>query len=228
MKAGKRARLYPLLWSGASLIIGIWVIAGCSMMKRDGASKEGQASATKGDPQAKGDPNSGVEKGRELFDTAGCMACHKINGKGGDVGPDLSDEGSKGKPRQWLTTQIRDPKANAPGSIMPAFDNLSKEKVSDMVDYLMSLKGKKGAESQAPAKGEKTATAVQTGETGLKISLSEAGEMWGEVCGQCHNLRAPSEFSDSQWTVAVDQMRLLVPLTGEEQRDILEFLKASN
>ena len=60
------------------------------------------------------------------------------------------------------------------------------------------------------------------------VSLSMAGEKWSNICGRCHNLRPPSEYSDAQWTAAVDQMRLLVPLTGQEHRDILEFLKANN
>jgi mono/diheme cytochrome c family protein len=227
MKAVIRTRLHLLLWSVISVMIAMSVVAGCSMMKRDGASKEAQAPASRGDPKAKGDPNSGVERGRELFNTVGCMACHKVNGKGGDVGPDLSDEGDKGRSRQWLITQIRDPKANDPQTIMPAYDNLSSEKVSDIVDYLMSLSARKKSESQGPEKAEK-AGAEQTAQGGERISLGEAGEKWSEVCGRCHNLRAPSEYSDAQWTVAMDQMRLLVPLTGEEQSEILEFLKASN
>ncbi len=53
-------------------------------------------------------------------------------------------------------------------------------------------------------------------------------ELWSDTCGHCHNLRSPSGFSPAQWEVAVYDMRVRAHLTGEEQRKILEFLKAAS
>lgn len=217
-----------VLWMGLSITMFVlFFYAGCST---NGSGEQGLNSAN--DPKSKDtDPstvNSGAQRGRELFDTIGCMGCHMVNGNGGRVGPDLSNEADKGRSRQWLTTQIRNPRSNDPESIMPAFNNLSKEKVNDLVDYLMTLSKDKSSQNKMRAESNKTARSKDGASGSENTSLTRAGEEWSSICGRCHNLRPPSEYSDAQWTAAVDQMRLLVPLTGQEQRDVLEFLKANN
>ena len=156
------------------------------------------------------------------------MGCHTVNGNGGTVGPNLSDEADRGRSRQWLATQIRDPRANDPDTLMPSYDNLSKDKVSDLVDYLMTLSGKDSSKDKMPGKIEKTVKRIDADSGSENISLSKAGERWSDICGRCHNLRSPSEYSDAQWTVAMDHMRLIVPLTTQEHREVLKFLKADN
>lgn len=53
-------------------------------------------------------------------------------------------------------------------------------------------------------------------------------QLWSENCSRCHNIRPPEYYSDAQWDIVVHHMRLRANLTGEEQRKIAEFLKASN
>jgi mono/diheme cytochrome c family protein len=184
-----------------------------------------------GDPVAAGDPSppsTGAQQGRQLFQTAGCAGCHTVNGQGGKVGPDLSNEGNAGRSPAWLTAQIRDPKSHNPQTIMPAFDKLSDQQVNDLVDYLKSLqegRARAGPTAAAPVRG---ATAEPTAPAGAASLVTTGGQMWSQTCGQCHNLRPPSEYSDAQWAVAIDHMRVRVPLTGQEQRNILAFLQASN
>jgi mono/diheme cytochrome c family protein len=182
-----------------------------------------------GDPSAGSDPPSlsaGAGRGRQLFQTAGCLGCHMVHGRGGRVGPDLSNEGNAGHSRQWLQTQVRNPRSHDPQTMMPAFDNLSDQQVKDLVDYLESLKtapAERGGEAPSPRPQAGVAASAET--TSL---VTTGGKLWGRTCGQCHNLRPPSEYSDAQWAVAVHHMRARVPLTGEEQRDIVAFLQASN
>ncbi len=95
-----------------------------------------------------------LSKGSELFLSHGCSGCHSINNAGGTVGPDLSNEGKKGRDRKWLTDQIRNPKSHFPGSVMPAFTTLSDEEVNGLVDYLMSLNGSGGSRSVTSEAGE--------------------------------------------------------------------------
>ena len=104
---------------------------------------------------------------------------------------------------------------------MPAFNNLSSEQNNDMVDYLMSLSGKKSSDTNMH-------DVTNASARNMAVSLSTAGQKWSDICGQCHNLRSPSEYSDAQWQVAVHHMRVRVPLTGEDQRMILKFLQESN
>jgi mono/diheme cytochrome c family protein len=213
------------LWSGIFLLILILLVIGCSEPKEGGTVAANPSLNSWPDPKPGGDPRvsqTGVRRGRELFDSVGCMGCHMVNGKGGAVGPDLSDEVGRGRSRQWLTTQIRNPKENDPQTIMPAFNNLSDEKINDLVDYLMTLTGKKDSRGRMQDGDRKVVVGS------ANVSLSQAGEKWSDMCGRCHNLRSPSEYSDAQWTVVLDHMRLLVPLTSQEQYEILAFLKASN
>jgi len=80
-----------------------------------------------------------AKKGKELVNGHGCLRCHKIDGQGGSIGPDLSAEGDKGRSRDWLATQIRNPRAHNPQTIMPAFGALPDAKINNLVDYLLSL-----------------------------------------------------------------------------------------
>lgn len=51
---------------------------------------------------------------------------------------------------------------------------------------------------------------------------------WSQNCGRCHELRDPSEFRDDLWPPIVTHMRIRAGLTGQQQRDIVAFLQASN
>jgi cytochrome c5 len=53
-------------------------------------------------------------------------------------------------------------------------------------------------------------------------------QLWSENCNRCHNSRQPETFSDAQWDVVVHHMRLRANLTGDEAREIVKFLQASN
>lgn len=59
------------------------------------------------------------------------------------------------------------------------------------------------------------------------VGLSGA-TIWAQNCGRCHNSRSPAEYSDGQWDVILMHMRIQANLTGEQQRKVAEFLKASN
>jgi cytochrome c553 len=55
-----------------------------------------------------------------------------------------------------------------------------------------------------------------------------AAQLWAQTCMQCHNNRSPDSYSDAEWDVAMQHMRLRANLTPEEQRRIVEFLKSAN
>ena len=64
---------------------------------------------------------------------------------------------------------------------------------------------------------------------GGKTTAEKGGaELWAQTCSHCHNLRSPSSYGPAQWEVAVYDMRVRAHLTGEEQRKILDFLKAAS
>ncbi len=68
-----------------------------------------------------------------------CFDCHRINGRGGPMGPDLSWEGSAVQ-RQWLAEFLKNPRALRPAlnRRMPKF-NLNDEQISMLTDYMMTV-----------------------------------------------------------------------------------------
>jgi ubiquinol-cytochrome c reductase cytochrome b subunit len=93
----------------------------------------------------------GAQRGAQLFNSLGCIGCHKVHGQGGIIGPDLSSGVLKGKSRQWLTVQIRNPKKHDPNTIMPAFSSATTQQVSDVVDFLLTLEPAKASGGLAPS-----------------------------------------------------------------------------
>ena len=89
--------------------------------------------------------------GPSLFSSEGCIACHTINGNGGQVGPNLSHVGSQ-RSLSWIKTQIVNPGAHfASGStvaingksymaIMPNHKGMPASKLNTIAQYLESLK----------------------------------------------------------------------------------------
>lgn len=59
-------------------------------------------------------------------------------------------------------------------------------------------------------------------------NFSNGSKVWAQNCNRCHNMRGPKELRDDQWTSTSYHMRLRAGLTGQETRDVITFLQASN
>lgn len=59
-------------------------------------------------------------------------------------------------------------------------------------------------------------------------SAARGAKSWSENCTRCHEIRDPMEFRDDLWKPILTHMRVRAGLTGQQQRDILAFLQASN
>jgi mono/diheme cytochrome c family protein len=75
--------------------------------------------------------NKSKDAGATLFHEKGCEHCHGANGRGGDLGPDLSTVGKRLN-KQQIEHQIHNG-----GAAMPAFgDVLQPDEIKDLVDFL--------------------------------------------------------------------------------------------
>lgn len=89
-----------------------------------------------------------VERGRQLFLDQGCTGCHAINGvaPGGNLGPNLTREGRRGRSDEWQLRHLVDPLSVYVGGEgeaswpMPAYDKLSAQELRALVAFLQSLK----------------------------------------------------------------------------------------
>jgi menaquinol-cytochrome c reductase cytochrome b/c subunit len=73
------------------------------------------------------------EAGKLVAAQTGCLACHKFEENGNDLGPELTEIGAK-LPREAIVRSLE----AGPG-IMPAFDSLPPKKLNDLADFLASL-----------------------------------------------------------------------------------------
>ncbi len=75
--------------------------------------------------------------GRELYKEYECSECHKISGSGENLGPDLTNIGSKRNP-EWLFKFLKTPELVNPETEMPDF-GLTDEETKALTIYMMSL-----------------------------------------------------------------------------------------
>ena len=71
-------------------------------------------------------------------------------------------------------------------------------------------------------------TTVQAADFPEAGNFSDGSKVWADNCNRCHNMRGPKELRDDQWISTAYHMRLRAGLTGQETRDVITFLQASN
>jgi mono/diheme cytochrome c family protein len=77
-----------------------------------------------------------AEQGALLFAQSGCLSCHQFLGNGGTVGPELTEEGTRGRGVQWQIEHLMDPQSKTPGSSMPAFTDFTDEQYRALAAFL--------------------------------------------------------------------------------------------
>ena len=135
-------------------------------------------------PAGAGDP----DRGRSVVAQRRCATCHRIDGRGGDVGPDLALAGSKLAPA-WLWNLLTDTLRMRPHTRMPGF-RLTADEAADVVAL--------AANDWLPDSGEAPWHAM---EKPPNPALAPAGRrLFAELgCGGCHRvagqLLAPAAIS---------------------------------
>jgi mono/diheme cytochrome c family protein len=78
-------------------------------------------------------------KAGQLMADMNCFSCHAINGRGGDMAPDLTWEGSSVQ-RKWLVSFLKNPNTLRPALIrrMPRF-NMTGQEAETLADYIMTV-----------------------------------------------------------------------------------------
>jgi cytochrome c1 len=78
-------------------------------------------------------------KAGHLITDLRCFSCHRFNGRGGDLAPDLSWEGSSVQ-RSWLVDFLKNPNTLRPALIrrMPKF-NLTDSEANTLADYMLTV-----------------------------------------------------------------------------------------
>jgi mono/diheme cytochrome c family protein len=115
----------------------------------------------------------------QVYERYKCYTCHKFNGYGGDLAPDLTYEGSRAQ-RQWLVDFLENPQTLRPTLIlrMPQF-NMSDKDAATLADYMTMV-------LQHPAANPASVDAKQ-----FTSAMAALGKQLYEVkyqCQSCHTI----------------------------------------
>ncbi len=128
-------------------------------------------------------PGGVTEKGKEIFDNVGCIACHSLDGKGGGSGPALDRIAEKTN-ADWIYNWIQEPKNwSAHFARMPDL-RLTTQEASDLTAYLISHGQKPGEDAALRSALADPLNA----KAGFKV-ISDYG------CYACHNIKGFESFS---------------------------------
>lgn len=113
----------------------------------------------------------------KLITELACFSCHRINGRGGDMAPDLTWEGSSVQ-RKWLSDFLDNPNTLRPSLIrrMPRF-NLSESDNKELTDYILTVYQSPSIDADATPAGS---TAPELVEHGRQLFYSKY------ACQSCH------------------------------------------
>ncbi len=102
-------------------------------------------------------------KAGQLMDDLRCFSCHRINGHGGDMAPDLTWEGTSVQ-RTWLLHFLKNPETLRPALIrrMPKF-NLTDDEINTLTDYMMAVYQTPAFDRDEISEKEFTSALVQQG-----------------------------------------------------------------
>ena len=90
--------------------------------------------------------NGDPARGEASFNKRSCAFCHTLNGRGGNLGPDLTDVKQR-RSEEWLLKWLKDPHALKPDTIMPRVTWTSDREIYDVISYLVNSGGSNGKPS---------------------------------------------------------------------------------
>ena len=161
----------------------------------------------------------------EVYERYKCYTCHKFNGYGGNLAPDLSYEGSRAQ-RQWLVEFLKNPQTLRPTLIlrMPQF-NMSDKDAATLADYMTMVLQNRAANPASDDARQFTPAMATLGKQLYEVKY---------LCQSCHtiggtggyvgpNLNNAGGWLTAAWIEAwLRDPQALVPNTIEPRRNFTE------
>jgi len=120
-----------------------------------------------------------------LYEQYKCYECHKFNGYGGTLAPDLSFEGSRAQ-RQWLIDFLKNPRTLRPTLTfrMPQF-NMTDDEAKTIADYLKLVSLSPDVDESSADEKQFTPQAAAVGKELYEVKYQ---------CQACHTIRGAGGY----------------------------------
>jgi quinol---cytochrome c reductase cytochrome c subunit, bacillus type len=122
-----------------AVVAALLVVASMGVLTYKGATAEeasGEVEQIVADWNQEQNFTQEAREGAVLFAQSGCLSCHLFEGTGGTVGPDLTEEGTRGRGKEWQIAHLKDPDSRTPGSSMPAFTDFTDQQYDQLATFL--------------------------------------------------------------------------------------------
>jgi cbb3-type cytochrome c oxidase subunit III len=169
-------------------------------------------------------------RGMKLYEEKGCASCHKLDGKGGPLGPALDNVGLKTQHQfmrtylkgsqtvwNWMGEHFRDPAKIVPASLMPA-PALTETETESLTVYMLSLRQREmPLEYLAPDKIEEKYARLHPQEPDGKA-------LYHRYCASCHDTGLFTRW-DKKFARFVPAIRNGAFLETEDDECLLENIR---
>jgi cbb3-type cytochrome c oxidase subunit III len=169
-------------------------------------------------------------RGIALYEEQGCASCHKLDGKGGQLGPALDNVGLKTKHQfmrahlggpqttwNWFAAHFRDPARIVPASLMPA-SALTEPEVQALTVYMLSLR-RRELPSEYMAKDK-----IEQQYATLHPPPPDGKALYGRYCASCHDTGTHTRW-DKKFARFVPAIRNAAFLRTEDDECLLENIR---
>jgi len=119
------------------------------------------------------------EKARRfLVEKLSCLGCHRMDGEGGRIGPDLSDVALR-RPPAYIYNMIHAPQATEPGTVMPKERGRPTPKTMDLVFAYLT-------ERKTAAVEHRYLSPLEAAPVARPKGASAVAQDYAKYCASCH------------------------------------------
>lgn len=129
---------------------------------------------------------------RLIRERLACLGCHRLDGVGGMIGPDLSAVGAR-RTADFIRRMISDPQATLPGTIMPRTP-MPEAWRELLVRYLAERRGAAGAPTDAAARSDPVARRPANPPAPLM-----GGALYARYCAACHGAKGEGDGPNARY-----------------------------